>query len=79
MSLLLVRELGDLEAGSPNLERAGHLQILGFQENVRLRVDIGGVDQVCPPDDGLQRVRCLVNLIKCQHMNRLYRNDAAKV
>ena len=56
MRYLIVFQLLDLEAGAADLEGAGHLQVLRFQVDETVLIDIGRADQVRMPDHTFQRV-----------------------
>ena len=68
LGLLLVAQLRDLVIRAAHLERAGDLEILGLEVNVRVLADLRGMDDVRLPDDALQHIAGMIDLVQRQHI-----------
>ncbi len=67
MLSFLVRQLGDLVIGTPQLEGPGVLKVLGFQEHLPSRRDLRCQDQVRLTGHIPQHIPCMIDFVQCQH------------
>ena len=65
--LLLIGELRNLEACTAHLERAGHLQVFGFQKDIAKRIDFAGGDERRATHHVAQFGISLIDKVECQH------------
>ena len=69
---LLPGELADLIIGSPHLEAAGHLQVLGLEVEVAVLGELGRFNQVGLAGNVLEHKGGVVDLIQSQHDDTSY-------
>ncbi len=62
--LLFVGKLGDLVGGTADLEGTGDLQVLGLEDDFRVRVELRRRDDVGLPDDVFQDKRGMIDLVE---------------
>ena len=65
--LLLVAQLADLIIGAPELEAAGHLEVLCFEIELRVAQKIGRVNEVGAARHLLEYEGCVIDLIQGDH------------